>query len=604
MRKRLPRMRAAGFMTVAVLLAAAISTFLTSSEAFASTYDGPAELPRVFIHSQLANTPAPGQVLLVPAGGSFQAALNGAQCGDTIELQAGAAYVGNFTVPAKPCDNQHWIIVRTSALNASLPAEGVRVTPCYGGVASLPGRPAFPCPSPHRVLATLVNPFGGSGSGPLRLAPGANHYRFLGLEITRAIGTGGVASLVYVAQGGPVDNIVIDRSWLHGDTHEDTKNGVALRDTTYFSIVDSYFSDFHCTSLLGACTDANAIGGGNGNNPGGPYQIVDNFLEASGQSILFGGGGATTTPADIEIRHNHMFKPLLWKPGTPGFIGGISGYPYIVKNHFELKNAQRVLFEGNILENSWGGFSQTGSSILLMPLNQYSIKTNTNVCPACQVTDITIRYSTISHVGGGFQIATAVARGAAALAGARFSIHDITMDDISASKYTGGGGAFLLLNTWPSNVLHQVTINHVTAFPDPRVHILTIGDNPNNPKMSEIVITNNIFGTAQFPVWSALGSPDCAGKNVPVLTFNACFSGYAVSYNALIAMPSAYGSGSWPGGNYYPSSPAVVQFVNFNNGIGGNYQLLPSSPYQKAGSDGLDLGANIAAIAAATAGVY
>jgi hypothetical protein len=137
------------------------------------------------------------------------------------------------------------------------------------------------------------------------------------------------------------------------------------------------------------------VGGGGGVHPGGPYKIVNNYLEASGENILFGGALATTTPGDIEIRHNHFFKPILWEPGVAGFIGGTSGKPFIVKNHFELKNAERVLLEGNILENVWGGFSQNGFSVLLTPKDQ-----SPNLCPSCRVTDITIRYSTISHVGG------------------------------------------------------------------------------------------------------------------------------------------------------------------------------------------------------------
>ena len=36
-----------------------------------------------------------------------------------------------------------------------------------------------------------------------------------------------------------------------------------------------------------------------------------------------------------------------------------------------------------------------------------------------------------------------------------------------------------------------------------------------------------------------------------------------------------------------------VGFTDFNNGNGGNYQLLPSSPYRNKGSDGKDLGADI-----------
>jgi hypothetical protein len=97
---------------------------------------------------------------------------------------------------------------------------------------------------------------------------------------------------------------------------------------------------------------------------------------------------------------------MSWIPGQPNFVGGTSGKPFVVKNHFELKNAQRVLFEGNILENTWGGFSQPGFSVLLTPKNQFM--NGINICPLCQVTDVTIRYTTISHIAGGLQIANAV----------------------------------------------------------------------------------------------------------------------------------------------------------------------------------------------------
>ena len=63
-------------------------------------------------------------------------------------------------------------------------------------------------------------------------------------------------------------------------------------------------------------------------------------------------------PTDIEIRRNDMFKPLIWMKGQPGYVGGVDGHPFIVKNLLELKNAQRVLVDGNILEYTWGGFSK------------------------------------------------------------------------------------------------------------------------------------------------------------------------------------------------------------------------------------------------------
>jgi hypothetical protein len=41
--------------------------------------------------------------------------------------------------------------------------------------------------------------------------------------------------------------------------------------------------------------------------------------------------------------------------------------------------------------------------------------------------------------------------------------------------------------------------------------------------------------------------------------------------------------------------------VNYNDGNGGDYHLLASSPYKNAGTDHKDLGADINALEAATA---
>jgi hypothetical protein len=43
--------------------------------------------------------------------------------------------------------------------------------------------------------------------------------------------------------------------------------------------------------------------------------------------------------------------------------------------------------------------------------------------------------------------------------------------------------------------------------------------------------------------------------------------------------------------------------VNFNNGNGGDYHLLKTSPFKNAGSDGKDLGADLNALTNATAGI-
>jgi hypothetical protein len=579
------------------------SPTVTVSNQDSSGYDGPAQLPLVYVQTAMTDTPAPGNTTLVAAGGDLQTALNNAQCGDTVELQAGATFTGLFTLPAKSCDSQHWIIIRTSAPDSSLPGETVRISPCYAGVSSLPGRPALNCTSTQNILARVL--YYGTGDGPIQFANGANYYRLIGLEITRPAGTGYVASLVSAQKGSTANNVIVDRSWVHGSSQDDTETGVALGGLTAAAVINSYLSDFHCTAIVGTCVDSHAISGGCGSFPGGPYAILNNFLEASGENILFGGGAAATTPTDIQISQNHFFKPLTWMSGQPGYVGGPGGHPFIVKNHLELKNAQRVLAEGNILEYSWGGFSQEGHSILLTPKDQYDGLLKANVCPLCKVTDVTIRYSTISHVGGGIAMATSPSDGGGqASAGERYSVHDVVIDDISASNYNGGGGFLEFGNGWTANVINSVTVNHVTAFPDK--HFLLLWNNKTNPTMWGFTFTNNIVNATLSPVENGNGNPSsCAVSDIPLKSLATCFkSSYIFTNNVIPSLPSQYPASTWPASNFFPASDEAVQFVNYNNGNGGNYQLLPTSPYKNAGTDGKDPGADIDLVSAAVTGVY
>jgi hypothetical protein len=567
-----------------------------------SNFDGPAELPRATVPSAMADTPAPGTVINVNAGGNLQSALNNANCGDVIQLQAGATFTGQFIVPAKNCDTNHWIIVRTSAPDSALPAEGQRATPCYAGVASLQGRPQYSCANPKNVMAKVEIQI--QGDGPFKFAPGANYYRFTGLEITRPAGTPGPAALM-VGQG-TADHIVVDRSWLHGAPQDETHLGVNLSGMTNVALIDSYFSDFHCIANTGACTDAHAVAGGIGSTQDGPFKIQDNFLEASSEGILFGGGAATLSPADITITNNHFWKPWQWMPGSPNFIGGPNGNPFVVKNHLELKNAVRVLVEANLMENNWGGFSQTGYGILLTPKNQHTAS-GADICPLCQVTDVTIRYSQVSHAGGGIGLATSVSGngtdGAPALAGTRWSIHDVVLDDIS-KRYVGSGEAFQVSNGWPTHPLNTITINHVTAFPDTTSHMMSIGNiYYATAPMYGFVFTNNMMVTGRYPIWNTGGSTSCSSLDVPVSSIRKCFTTATFTDNALIAAPQSFPPSAWPSDNLFPATAGDAMFVNYNNGDGGNYELQPNSPYKNKGTDGKDLGADIVGLNAALANV-
>src|SRR3989442_10976901 len=99
-----------------------------------------------------------------------------------------------------------------------------------------------------------------------------------------------MTALVIVRSHGTANHIVIDRSWLHGTSQDETATGVSLSGTVYFGIVDSFFTDFHCVSATGVCTDAHAISGGRGSFLGGAPKVVEKFLGGGG------GGGMIWGP--------------------------------------------------------------------------------------------------------------------------------------------------------------------------------------------------------------------------------------------------------------------------------------------------------------------
>jgi hypothetical protein len=578
-------LRSAQYQTTALLSLLLAVQLCSVMYAQQPQFDGPAELPRVYVKSALTDTPAAGKTISVHAGDNLQPAINKAECGDTIELQSGETFTGAFRFPQKPCDDAHWIIVRTSAPNSALPPEGTRLKPCFAGVASLPGRPDFHCTATQNVLAKLeLRPR--EPIGPIVFDPGANHYRFIGLEITRT-GDTFVSALATVKGNGEADHIVFDRVWMHGTAQDETTRAIYLVGMSYVAVVDSFLNDFVCVSATGSCTDSQAIATGGGHTPSGPFKIVNNFLEAAGENIIFGGTPASATPTDIEIRGNYFFKPLTWKPREPGFVGGKSGRPFIVKNLFELKNAQRVLFEGNLLENCWGGFSQNGYAILLSPKNQE------NRCPACQVTDVTIRYNRIENVGAVFSLINVRSdAGGEATAGERYSIHDVVATGVRGRQYAGSGLFAQLLVAAPP--MRNVQIEHVTAFVPRAIFGIT-----NRGQFTNFKIENNVLGSSDIAIENQGGGPaNCAFQSErqgPASVFKNCFVESSLTHNLFI------GDEGWPKGNFAAKDARDAGIRELNYPQGKPYELCKekngeckkASPALHTGADSKDLGADL-----------
>ena len=82
--------------------------------------------PRVYINTTW--NPPSGATWYARISADLQNALNSAHPGDTIVLDAGSIYTGNFTLPAKANPLGQWIYIQSSALSR-LPAPGVRIGP-------------------------------------------------------------------------------------------------------------------------------------------------------------------------------------------------------------------------------------------------------------------------------------------------------------------------------------------------------------------------------------------------------------------------------------------------------------------------------------------
>src|SRR5438128_546420 len=99
--------------------------------------------------------------------------------------------------------------------------------------------------------------------------PRVQHFRCVG--IGSATTAGSAYAVVNLAGGS---NISLDRCWIHGTRTNSISHGVSV-DGAYLAVVDSSITDIHSTS-----GDAQAIMGYTGS---GPFKIVNNHLEASGE---------------------------------------------------------------------------------------------------------------------------------------------------------------------------------------------------------------------------------------------------------------------------------------------------------------------------------
>jgi hypothetical protein len=382
-----------------------------------------AERPRTLLDTTYV--PPTGRTLAVPAGGDFQAALDAAQPGDVITLEAGATFTGSFVLPKKA--GTGWIIVRTSAPDSSLPPPGTRVDPSYATV--MPKLVA-----PPGVIAGIIT------------APGAHHFRFIGIE-AKPLADAFVDNLIVLSVLQPSEemphDLVFDRCYIHGDPVVGGRRGIVLNSSAS-AIIDSYLADF---KQVGA--DSEAIMGWNGP---GPFKIVNNYLEAASTNLVFGGADPTIqdlVPSDIEVRHNHFTRPLSWRIDDPSY----AGTPWMVKNLLTLKNARRVLIDGNLFERNWL-HEQQGTAVI------FTVRNQGGTAPWSTVEDVTFSNNIVRHAGSAIGMHGWDDLFPSQLT-KRILIRNNFFDDISSARWGGAGRLFEA-----HKGIEDLVIDHNTGLQD------------------------------------------------------------------------------------------------------------------------------------------
>lgn len=466
------------------------------------------------------NNKAQAATLVVPKGGDLQAALNQAQSGDLILLDAGAIYTGNFVLPVK--SGTALITIQSAG---QLPSG--RITPASSS-----------------LLAKLQAP---NSDTVIKASPGAHHYQFIGIEVSTTLASIAGHTLIELGDSSQTTlaavphDIIFDRCWIHGFTTQEVQRGIGLNGSK-IAITNCYISDIH-----GAGYDTQAIAGWAGP---GPFQIINNYLEAAGENVMFGGADPKITnlvPSDIEIRNNTFKKPMSWKVGDPSY----AGIHWSVKNLLELKNARNVTIDSNTFDNNWVD-AQAGWAI------QFTVRNQEGTAPWSILENVSFTNNVVRNSPQGINL-LGLDNSQPSQRATGLNIANNLILNISSHFFTMQG-------------YYNVTLRHNTHFQSGNIMSLY-----GEPSLG-FVANDNL--TVRVDSGYGIKGDNTGEGTIALTTFTP---GFGFQKNLIVSANAAY----YPMGNSYPTQVSDVGFVDYANG---NYQLLSTSSFHNAATDGKDIG--------------
>ncbi len=479
---------------------------------------------KVLLALALVAPPAPPPVV-VHTGESIQAAIDAAAPGTDITVQVPGMYDG--------------FVLRNKGAGSAI----ITIHPD----TQLPDGRIDPSDLPSLIQ---LRPTVGPGSA-IATEPGAEGYTLIGLAPQPGFAGTAMAFLGDDTSTDPLNlpgRLVFDRCLFLADPVAGGKRGM-MTNTRDLVVRDSYFARFFYAE------DSQALGGWNGP---GPFLIENNYLEASGENVLFGGAQAmapANQPAHLTFRHNTVSKDPAWQ--------GVAGIT--VKNLFELKNLQHAIVEDNVFEYSWLN-GQNGFGIVLTPRAQLAT-------PWTSVQDVVFQHNIVRYVGAGINmLGTDDLEPSGPLA--HVKILGNLFYGIDLAQWPGSGRLLQMLGG-----PQDIEIAHNTFVATGHNSFLTLDG--EHPKASQINIHDNIFpegdygligaGTLQGRASWERYTDDASAFEKNLIQRNA--SGYAIDY---------------PGQSTY-TLEAGVAF------LGPDFKLLEGFS-RLASSDGRPLGANVDAL--------
>jgi len=259
--------------------------------------------------------------------------------------------------------------------------------------------------------------------------------------------------------------------------------------------------------------------------------------------------------------------PYFTDNGAAGTAGAVttSGTRWVVKNTFELKNAQDVLVEGNVFENLWVA-DQSGYPIVFTPRNQ------NGTAPWVVVQRVKFQNNLIRHTAGGVNI-LGIDNNAPSQRTNHILMSSNVFDDMIGATWGTGSRPFIL-GDGPEDI--TIEKNTIITTDYSIVYFYPAGKPSPRSTYTGNMSAHNAYGFFG----------DGSGTGLP--TINAYMPQGQVTGNVLAGGKASL----YPAGNFFPTVPVwQTEFVNY---AGGDYHLRLGSPYT-------GLGADIDAVAAQTA---